>query len=82
MYLDGIFIEIGLVPNSGPVQHLVELNETGEVVIDHECRTKVPGFFSAGDVTSVPHKQIIISAGEGAKASLSAYDYLVKTSQI
>ena len=80
--LDGIFIEIGLMPNSGPVKHLVELNETGEVVIDLECRTKVPGFFSAGDVTSIPHKQVIISAGEGAKASLSAYDYLVKTSQI
>jgi len=80
--IDGIFIEIGLMPNSGPVKNLVELNETGEVIIDHECRTKVPGFFSAGDVTSIPHKQIIISAGEGAKASLSAYEYLVKTSQI
>jgi len=80
--LDGIFIEIGLIPNSGPVKDLVELNETGEVVIDHECKTNVPGFFSAGDVTIIPHKQIIISAGEGAKASLSAYDYLIKTSQI
>ena len=79
---DGIFIEIGLIPNSGPVKNLVELNETGEVVIDHKCKTRVAGFFSAGDVTCVPHKQIIISAGEGAKASLSAYDYLVQTAQI
>ena len=79
---DGIFIEIGLIPNSGPVKNLVELNETGEVVIDYKCKTKVAGFFSAGDVTCIPHKQIIISAGEGAKASLSAYDYLVQTAQI
>ena len=80
--VDGIFIEIGLLPNSGPVANLVELNDTGEIVVDCHCRTNVPGFYAAGDVTTVPHKQIIISAGEGAKAALSAYDYLVKNSLI
>jgi alkyl hydroperoxide reductase subunit F len=80
--LDGVFIEIGLVPNSGPVKDLVNLNEQGEVVIDCLCRTSLPGMFSAGDVTSIPYKQIIISAGEGAKAALSAYEYLLQTSQL
>jgi alkyl hydroperoxide reductase subunit F len=79
---DGIFLEIGLLPNSDPVKNLAELNKQGEVIIDCFCRTSVPGLFGAGDVTTVPHKQIIISAGEGAKAALSAYDYLVKNSQI
>jgi alkyl hydroperoxide reductase subunit F len=79
---DGIFLEIGLLPNSDPVKNLVELNKQGEVIIDCFCRTSVLGLFGAGDVTTVPHKQIIISAGEGAKAALSAYDYLVKNSQI
>ncbi|MBE0426864.1 MAG: FAD-dependent oxidoreductase [Nitrospirae bacterium] len=80
--IDAIFIEIGLLPNSAPVKNLVELNEEGEVIVDCLCRTSVRGLFSAGDVTSVPYKQIIISAGEGAKAALSAYDYLVRTSLI
>ena len=80
--VEGIFIEIGLLPNSGPAANLVKLNEIGEVVIDCLCRTSVPGFFAAGDVTTVPHKQIIISAGEGAKAALTAYNYLVETSRI
>ncbi|MBW2638026.1 MAG: FAD-dependent oxidoreductase, partial [Deltaproteobacteria bacterium] len=77
---EGVFVEIGLVPNSESVKHLVALNELGEVVIDCSCSTNVEGFFGAGDVTTVPHKQIIISAGEGAKAALSAYDYLMKRS--
>jgi alkyl hydroperoxide reductase subunit F len=76
---DGIFIEIGLLPNSEPVKNLVELNKQGEVIVDSFCRTNVPGLFAAGDVTSIPYKQIIISAGEGAKAALAAYDYLIKT---
>lgn len=80
--VDGIFVEIGLLPNSDPVKNLVILNERSEVIVDCICRTSVPGFFAAGDVTTIPHKQIIISAGEGAKAALSAYDYLVETSQI
>jgi alkyl hydroperoxide reductase subunit F len=79
---DGLFVEIGLLPNSDPVKKLAVLNEIGEVVVDCYCRTDIPGLFGAGDVTDVPHKQIIISAGEGAKAALSAYDYLIKKSQI
>jgi NADH-dependent peroxiredoxin subunit F len=80
--VNGIFVEIGLLPNSDPVKNLVKLNEGGEVIVDCTCRTNVSGLFAAGDVTTVPHKQIIISAGEGAKAALSAYDYLVQTSQV
>jgi len=80
--VDGIFIEIGLVPNSGPVKNLAQLNRIGEVIIDCTCRTNIPGLFSAGDVTAIPHKQIIISAGDGAKAALSAYDYLIETAKI
>lgn len=73
---DGIFVEIGLIPNSDPVKNLVELNEHREVMVDCSCRTNVPGLFAAGDVTTVPFKQIVISAGEGAKAALAAYEYL------
>ena len=80
--VDGIFVEIGLLPNSEPVKDLLRLNDRGEVIVDCACGTSVPGVFAAGDVTSVPHKQIIISAGEGAKAALSAYDYLVNASLI
>lgn len=82
IFIDGIFVEIGLIPSSIPVKNLVKLNEKGEVIVDCICRTSVPGLFSAGDVTTVPYKQIVISTGEGAKAALAAYDYLVKTFQI
>lgn len=78
----GIFIEIGLLPNSESVKDLVKLNDQGEVIIDYSCRTSVEGIFGAGDVTTVPHKQIVIAASEGAKAALSAYDYLIKKSLI
>ncbi len=77
---DGIFVEIGLIPNNEAVKDLVELNEQGEVIVDCSCRTSVGGLYGAGDVTTVPHKQIVIAAGEGAKAALSAYDYLIKRS--
>lgn len=73
---DGIFIQIGLLPNSEPVRGLARLNERNELVVDLHCRTDVEGLFGAGDVTTVPYKQVVISAGEGAKAALSAYDYL------
>lgn len=73
---DGIFIQIGLLPNSEPVRDLARLNERKELVVDLGCRTSVEGLFGAGDVTTVPYKQIVISAGEGAKAALAAYDYL------
>jgi NADH-dependent peroxiredoxin subunit F len=73
---DGIFIEIGLLPNSEPVKGLVETNDNDEVIVDCNSRTNVPGLFGAGDVTTVPYKQIVISAGEGAKAALASYEYL------
>jgi len=79
---NGVFIEIGLLPNNEPIKNLVELNEQGEVIVDCSCRTSVEGLFGAGDVTIVPHKQIVISAGEGAKAALSAYNYLINKSLI
>jgi alkyl hydroperoxide reductase subunit F len=56
----------------------VELNRSGEIVIDERCQTNVPGVFAAGDVTTVPFKQIVIAAGEGAKAALSAFDHLIR----
>ncbi len=79
---EGVFVEIGLLPNSNPVKNLAELNKQGEVVVDCSCRTNVDGLFGAGDVTTVAHKQIVISAGEGAKAALSAYNYLVEKTLI
>lgn len=72
----GVFVEIGLVPNSEPVKGLVKLNPWGEVVITPSCETGVPGLFAAGDVTDVPEKQIVVAAGEGAKAALRADRYL------
>ncbi len=74
--LDGIFVQIGLLPNNQPVKNLVELNKFGEIVIDNKCRTTTPGIYAAGDVTTVPYKQIIISMGEGAKAALAAFEDL------
>jgi alkyl hydroperoxide reductase subunit F len=76
----GVFVEIGLLPNNESFKDLVELNEQGEVIVDFSCRTSVEGIFGAGDVTTVPHKQIVIAAGEGAKAALSAYTYLIEKS--
>ena len=76
--LDGIFIQIGLVPNSRFVKDLVELTPWGEIVINEQCETSEPGIFAAGDVSTVPYKQIVVSMGEGAKASLSAFEYLLK----
>ncbi len=75
---DGVFVEIGGVANSGPVKGLAKLNEYGEIAIDCGCRTSVEGLFGAGDVTTIPYKQGVSSAGEGAKAALSAYDYLTR----
>ncbi|NUE65744.1 alkyl hydroperoxide reductase subunit F [Snodgrassella sp. ESL0253] len=79
--LEGIFVQIGLLPNTGFLQGTVELTEPmHEIVIDAHGKTNVPGVFAAGDCTNVPYKQIIIAAGEGAKAALSAFDYLIRTS--
>jgi alkyl hydroperoxide reductase subunit F len=75
---DGIFIEIGLIPNSAIAKGLVGLNSDGEIMVDCSCRTNVPGIFAAGDVTDVPFKQIIVAGGEGAKAALSACNYVLQ----
>jgi len=75
--VEGIFVEIGLIPNSQFVADIVETNDNGEIVVDCRNRTNLDGLFAAGDVTNVPENQIIIAAGEGAKAALSAYRYLI-----
>ncbi len=72
--LEGIFVQIGLVPNSAFIKDVVETNKLGEIVIDGKCRTNVAGIYAAGDVTTVPYKQIIIAMGEGAKAGLAAFE--------
>lgn len=72
--LDGIFVQIGLAANSGVFREVVETNRPGEIVIDTHCRTSQPGIYAAGDVSTVPYKQIIIAMGEGAKAALSAFE--------
>ena len=72
----GVFIEIGLVPNSEAVSGLLELNKWGEVPVSCSCETALPGLFAAGDVTDIPEKQIVVAAGEGAKAALQAHRYL------
>jgi NADH-dependent peroxiredoxin subunit F len=75
--VQGVFIEIGLLPNSDLVVDTLNVNGAGEILIDCGCRTGIAGIFAAGDVTDVPFKQVIIAAGEGAKAALSAYNYLL-----
>lgn len=72
----GIFVEIGLTPNSEPIKEIVKLNQLGEVKVTTTCETGVPGLFAAGDVTDTPEKQIVIAAGEGAKAALQADRYI------
>ena len=72
----GVFIEIGLVPNSNAIKELLKLNKWGEVPVSCACETTMPGLYAAGDVTDVPEKQIIVAAGEGAKAALQAHRYL------
>lgn len=72
--LDGIFVQIGLAANSGVFQGTVNTNKIGEIIIDERCRTNIPGIYAAGDVSTVPYKQIIISMGEGAKAALTAFE--------
>jgi len=77
--LDGVFVQIGLVPNTSWLKDSVELSPRGELVIDERGATSVPGVFGAGDCTTVPYKQIVIALGAGATASLSAFDYLIRT---
>jgi alkyl hydroperoxide reductase subunit F len=74
----GVFVEVGLIPNSDFVRGMLTLNEFGEILINCACETGVPGLYAAGDVTNVPAKQIVVAAGEGAKAALQAHQYLQK----
>ena len=74
--VDGIFVEMGYVPKTDIVKDLVKLNHNREIIVDKYCATSTKGVFAAGDVTDVPYKQAIISAGQGAIAALSAYNYL------
>jgi thioredoxin reductase len=75
---DGIFVELGLIPNSEPVADLVALDENGRIIVDMVNRTQCPGLYAAGDVTNVYAEQVLVAVGEGAKAALSAHEYLLK----
>ncbi|MGD0232294.1 MAG: FAD-dependent oxidoreductase, partial [Syntrophorhabdales bacterium] len=74
----GVFVEIGLIPNSDFARGMVTLNEFGEIIVNCACETGVPGLYAAGDVTNVPAKQIVVAAGEGAKAALEAHKFIQK----
>jgi len=76
--LEGVFVQIGLVPNTEFLRGTVELSKFGEIIVDAKGHTNVPGVFAAGDCTTVPYKQIVIAAGDGAKAALSAFDHLIR----
>jgi alkyl hydroperoxide reductase subunit F len=76
--LEGVFVQIGLVPNSEWLKGTMELTKHGEIVVDARGQTSLPGVFAAGDVTTVPFKQIIIATGDGAKAALGAFDHLIR----
>jgi len=76
--LEGVFVQIGLLPNTDWLKGTIELSRFGEIEVDAKGQTSVPGVFAAGDCTTVPYKQIIIAMGEGAKASLAAFDHLIR----
>ena len=78
--LEGVFVQIGLLPNTEWLKGTVELSPRGEILVDDRGQTSVPGVFAAGDCTTVPYKQIVIAVGDGAKASLAAFDHLIRTS--
>jgi alkyl hydroperoxide reductase subunit F len=78
--LEGVFVQIGLLPNTDWLKGVLELSPRGEIVVDTRGQTSLPGVFAAGDATTVPYKQIIIAMGEGAKASLAAFDHLIRSS--
>ena len=78
--LEGVFIQIGLIPNTDWLKGTVELSKHGEIIVDDRGQTSIPGVFAAGDATTVPFKQIIIAAGDGAKAALGAFDHLIRSS--
>jgi NADH-dependent peroxiredoxin subunit F len=76
--LEGVFVQIGLVPNTEWLKGTLELSRHGEIIVDARGQTSLPGVFAAGDATTAPFKQIIIAAGDGAKAALGAFDYLIR----
>lgn len=76
--LAGIFVQIGLVPNTEWLRGAVELSPRGEIIVDERGQTSLPGVFAAGDATTAPYKQIVIAMGSGANASLGAFDYLIR----
>ena len=78
--LEGVFVQIGLLPNTDWLKGTLDLSPRGEILIDDRGQTSLPGVFAAGDCTTVPYKQIIIAMGDGAKASLAAFDYLIRSS--
>jgi len=78
--LEGVFVQIGLLPNTDWLKGIVALSPRGEIEVDAKGQTSVPGVFAAGDATTTPYKQIIIAMGEGSKAALSAFDHLIRTS--
>ncbi|OCG94986.1 alkyl hydroperoxide reductase, partial [Xanthomonas euvesicatoria] len=78
--LEGVFVQIGLLPNTEFLRGTVALSPRGEIIVDDRGQTDVPGVFAAGDATTVPYKQIVIAMGEGSKAALSAFDHLIRTS--
>ena len=77
--LEGVFVQIGLIPNTEWLKGVVDLSKFGEIEVDAKGHTNVPGVFAAGDCTTVPFKQIVIAAGEGSKAALSAFDHLIRS---
>jgi alkyl hydroperoxide reductase subunit F len=79
--LEGIFVQIGLVPNTEWLKSTVELSKHGEIVVNARGETNIPGVFAAGDCTTVPYKQIVIAMGEGSKAALTAFDYMIRLPQ-
>ena len=80
--LEGVFVQIGLVPNTEWLKGTLELSRHGEIIVDAKGATSLPGVFAAGDVTTVPFKQIIIAAGDGAKAALGAFDHLMRSAPV
>jgi alkyl hydroperoxide reductase subunit F len=78
--LEGIFVQIGLLPNTDWLKGVVDLTPRGEIEVNARGETSAPGIFAAGDATTVPFKQIVIAMGEGSKAALSAFDYLIRSS--
>jgi alkyl hydroperoxide reductase subunit F len=76
--VDGIFVELGLKPHTELVDGWTKMDGEGRVIVNCECETSVPGLFAAGDVTNEPAEQVVIAIGDGAKAALNAYEYLLR----